>query len=103
MSAKAARGMAHGQRHAAAGRAQLHLQGRADAVVGRDRAESSPLDTVVTWTLTPTPSGGTRLALEHSGFVPGNAFAFDGARKGWERMLGEGLPEALAGEAGSGE
>jgi len=68
----------------------------------RSGPESSPLDTVVTWTLTPTPSGGTRLALEHSGFVPGNAFAFDGARKGWERMVGEGLTEVLAREARSG-
>jgi uncharacterized protein YndB with AHSA1/START domain len=51
---------------------------------------------VVTWTLTPTASGGTRLALEHSGFLPTNAFAFDGARKGWQRMLGEGLTEVLA-------
>jgi uncharacterized protein YndB with AHSA1/START domain len=68
----------------------------------RSGPESSPLDTVVTWTLTPTSSGGTRLALEHSGFVPGNAFAFDGARKGWERMVGEGLTEVLAREARSG-
>ena len=68
----------------------------------RSGPESSPLDTVVTWTLTPTPSGGTRLALEHSGFGPGNAFAFDGARKGWERMVGEGLIAVLAREAGSG-
>ena len=35
----------------------------------RSGPESSPLDTVVTWTLTPTPSGGTRLALERYGFV----------------------------------
>jgi len=62
----------------------------------RSGPESSPLDTVVTWTLTPTPSGGTRLALEHSGFLPDNAFAFDGARKGWQRMLGEGLTGVLA-------
>jgi uncharacterized protein YndB with AHSA1/START domain len=61
----------------------------------RSGPESSPLDTVVTWTLTPTPSGGTRLALEHSGFVPGNAFAFDGARQGWQRMAGERLGEVL--------
>jgi uncharacterized protein YndB with AHSA1/START domain len=61
----------------------------------RSGPESSPLDTVVTWTLTPTPSGGTRLALEHSGFVPGNAFAFDGARQGWQRMVGERLGEVL--------
>ena len=56
-----------------------------------------PLDTVVTWTLTPTPSVGTRLALEHSGFLPDNASAFDGARTGWQRMVGERLREVLAG------
>jgi uncharacterized protein YndB with AHSA1/START domain len=54
------------------------------------------LDTVVTWTLTPTPSGGTRLALEQSGFVPANKFAFEGAKQGWERMVGERLREVLA-------
>ena len=63
----------------------------------RSGPDSSPLDTVVTWTLTPTPSGGTRLVLEQSGFLPPNAFAFDGARKGWERMVSEGLTEVLAG------
>jgi uncharacterized protein YndB with AHSA1/START domain len=62
----------------------------------RSGPESLGLDTVVTWTLTPTPSGGTRLALEHSGFLPTNAFAFDGARKGWQRMAGERLREVLA-------
>jgi uncharacterized protein YndB with AHSA1/START domain len=62
----------------------------------RSGPESSPLDTVVTWTLTPTPSGGTRLALEHSGFTPANKFAFDGAGKGWERMVQEGLRAVLA-------
>ena len=56
---------------------------------------SSPLDTVVTWTLTPTPSGGTRLTLEHSGFVPTRAAAFEGARQGWQRMVGK-LIEVLA-------
>ena len=63
----------------------------------RSGSESLPLDTVVTWTLTPTPSGGTRLALEHSGFQPDNASAFDGASKGWQRMVGERLREVLAG------
>jgi uncharacterized protein YndB with AHSA1/START domain len=62
----------------------------------RSGPESSPLDTVVTWTLTPTAAGGTRLALEQSGFQPGNRFAFEGARKGWERMVGEGLAQLLA-------
>jgi uncharacterized protein YndB with AHSA1/START domain len=60
----------------------------------RSGTGSSGLDTLVTWTLTPTPSGGTRLALEHSGFQPGNAF--DGASKGWQRMAGERLREVLA-------
>lgn len=62
----------------------------------RSGPESSPLDTVVTWTLTPTPSGGTRLALEHSGFQPFNRSTFDGANKGWQRMVGERLREVLA-------
>ena len=56
----------------------------------------APLDTVVTWTLTPTPSGGTKLALEQSGFVPANKFAFDGANQGWQYMLGQRLPGVLA-------
>jgi uncharacterized protein YndB with AHSA1/START domain len=34
--------------------------------------------------------------FEHTGFMPGNAFAFDGARKDWERMPGAGSPEVLA-------
>jgi uncharacterized protein YndB with AHSA1/START domain len=63
----------------------------------RSGPEPSPLDTVVTWTLTPTPSGGTRLGLEHSGFLPANAFAFDGASQGWRHMVGERLGEVLAG------
>jgi uncharacterized protein YndB with AHSA1/START domain len=61
------------------------------------RSGSPPegLDTVVTWTLTPTPSGGTLLALEHSGFRPSDAQAFDGAGKGWHKILGK-LREVLA-------
>jgi uncharacterized protein YndB with AHSA1/START domain len=62
----------------------------------RSGPDSSPLDTVVTWTLTPTPSGGTHLALEHSGFGPANAFAYDGAIQGWRRMVGERLGEVLS-------
>jgi uncharacterized protein YndB with AHSA1/START domain len=52
--------------------------------------------TVVTCTLTPTASGGTPLTLEHSGFVPAKAFACDGARTGWRRMVGRSLMEVLA-------
>lgn len=57
---------------------------------------SSPLDTVVTFTLAPTPSGGTHLTLNHSGFLPANKFAFDGAGKGWRYMLTTRLSEVLA-------
>ena len=49
---------------------------------------ASMLDTVVTWTLTPTSSGGTRLGLVHAGFQPSNKFAFGGAQQGWERNIG---------------
>jgi uncharacterized protein YndB with AHSA1/START domain len=57
---------------------------------------SSPLDTIVTWTLTPTPNG-TKLVLEHSGFNPSNKFAFSGAKDGWLQKAGSALPGVLAG------
>jgi uncharacterized protein YndB with AHSA1/START domain len=41
------------------------------------------LETIVTWTLTPTKNGGTLLHLEHAGFLPKDAFAFDAMGKGW--------------------
>jgi uncharacterized protein YndB with AHSA1/START domain len=62
----------------------------------RGGPKSLQIDTVVTWTLTPTASGGTRLALEHSGFLPADRFAYDGAGKGWQQMAGEKLPAVLA-------
>jgi uncharacterized protein YndB with AHSA1/START domain len=64
------------------------------------RSGSPPegLDTVVTWTLTPTSSGGTHLALEHSGFRPSDAQAFDGAGKGWHKILAK-LEEVLSSES----
>jgi uncharacterized protein YndB with AHSA1/START domain len=61
----------------------------------RSGPESSPLDTVVTWTLTPTGQG-TRLSLEHTGFVPKNKFAFQGAEQGWQHNVGERLRQVLA-------
>jgi uncharacterized protein YndB with AHSA1/START domain len=51
------------------------------------------LDTVVTFTLTPTASG-TRLFLEQSGFKPDQKQAFGGARYGW-KMMGEKLVDVL--------
>ena len=46
------------------------------------------LDTVVTFTLTPTP-WGTRLSLVQSGFKPDQKQAFGGARYGWKLMGGK--------------
>jgi uncharacterized protein YndB with AHSA1/START domain len=52
------------------------------------------LDTVVTFTLTPTASG-TRLSLVQSGFKPSQKQNFGGARYGWNRMGGK-LIDVLA-------
>lgn len=52
------------------------------------------IDTVVTFTLTPTASG-TLLSLEQSGFRSDQRKAFGGARYGWS-MIGERLVELLA-------
>ena len=53
------------------------------------------IDTVVTFTLTPTPSG-TRLSLVQSGFKPHQKQNFAGARYGW-KMMGGRLADVLAG------
>jgi uncharacterized protein YndB with AHSA1/START domain len=52
------------------------------------------LDTVVTFTLTPTPSG-THLSIVQSGFKPDQKKNFGGARYGW-RMMGGKLVDVLA-------
>ena len=52
------------------------------------------LDTVVTFTLTPTESG-TRLSLVQSGFKPAQKQNFGGARYGW-KMMGGRLVDLLA-------
>lgn len=52
------------------------------------------LDTVVTFTLTPTESG-TRLSLVQSGFKPEQKQNFGGARYGWKLMGGK-LVDLLA-------
>ena len=56
------------------------------------------LDTVVTWTLAPTPKGGTLLRLEQSGFPieKGKLPFFEGAKMGWQNMAGQRLPALLA-------
>jgi uncharacterized protein YndB with AHSA1/START domain len=52
------------------------------------------IDTVVTFTLTPTVAG-TRLSLVQSGFKPNQKQAFGGARYGW-KMMGRQLVDLLA-------
>ena len=52
------------------------------------------MDTVVTFTVTPTASG-TRLSLVQSGFKPDQKKNFGGARYGW-KMMGGKLVDLLA-------
>lgn len=44
------------------------------------------IESVVTWTLTPTASG-THLTMEQTGFRPDQEQAFQGARFGWTALL----------------
>ena len=56
--------------------------------------ETKGLESVVTWTLTPTDAG-TRLRMEQSGFRPDQQPYFQGAKAGWPRFL-DTLEEVLA-------
>jgi uncharacterized protein YndB with AHSA1/START domain len=53
------------------------------------------LESVVTWTLTPT-STGTHLRMEQSGFRPDQQQAYQGAKGGWQQFVG-GLERVAAG------
>ena len=52
------------------------------------------LDSVVTWTLTPT-SAGTRLRMEQTGFRPDQQLAYRGATAGWPQFFAK-LEQVLA-------
>lgn len=52
------------------------------------------LESVVTWTLTPS-STGTTLRMEQSGFQPDQRQAYAGAKAGWPQFLGK-LEQLLA-------
>ncbi|HEU0095124.1 MAG TPA: SRPBCC domain-containing protein [Rhizomicrobium sp.] len=54
------------------------------------------LDSVVTWTLTPTDTG-THLRMEQAGFKPDQTQAFMGAKAGWRNFL-EKLEQVVARE-----
>lgn len=55
------------------------------------------LNSVVTWTLTPT-SAGTHLRMEQSGFLPDQKQAYQGAKFGWQNFFGK-LEQVLARDA----
>ena len=52
------------------------------------------LESVVTWTLTPT-AAGTHLRMEQSGFRPAQKQAYGGAKHGWQQFLAN-LDQVLA-------
>ncbi len=52
------------------------------------------LESVVTWTLTPT-SGGTRLRMEQKGFRPDQEPFYEGAKMGWQNFFAR-LEQVLA-------
>jgi uncharacterized protein YndB with AHSA1/START domain len=53
-----------------------------------------PLDTVVTWTLTPD-GNGTKLLLEHEGFRDEDNFAYAVMGQGWREHLRASMSKAL--------
>ena len=56
--------------------------------------EAMGLESVVTWTLTPTGTG-THLRMEQSGFRPDQQQAYQGAKFGWQKFFGS-LEQLLA-------
>lgn len=62
---------------------------------GHGEQAATGIKSVVTWTLTPTAGGGTRLHMEHAGFGPNDQGFYKGASHGWPLMI-----EALEGVAG---
>ncbi len=63
---------------------------------GSDELPAARLDSVVTWTLARTESGGTRLRLVHSGFTEHNARAHEAMSKGWRGMVAERIADVVA-------
>jgi uncharacterized protein YndB with AHSA1/START domain len=59
---------------------------------------ASGMNSVVTWTLTPTLRGGVVLRLEQSGFRPEPDRNYQGASYGWPRFLAS-LERLLTGPA----
>ena len=57
---------------------------------------SMGLESVVTWTLTPT-EGGTHVRMEQSGFPSEESASYKGAKYGWTNFIGnlEGVVAGL--------
>ena len=53
------------------------------------------MESVVTWTLTPTDAG-THVRMEHSGFGPDQEANYKGANYGWQKFL-SGLERVVVG------
>ncbi|MGB3447131.1 MAG: SRPBCC domain-containing protein [Xanthobacteraceae bacterium] len=58
------------------------------------RWDALGIETVVTWTLTPTPAG-THLRMEQTGFRPDQQQAYQGAKFGWPKFFAN-LEQVLA-------
>ena len=58
------------------------------------RWDALGIETVVTWTLTPT-SSGTHLRMEQTGFRPDQQQAYQGAKFGWPKFFAN-LEQVLA-------
>jgi uncharacterized protein YndB with AHSA1/START domain len=56
---------------------------------------SMGMESVVTWTLTPTASG-THVRMEHAGFPSTESASYKGARYGWTNFIGK-LEQVLGG------
>jgi uncharacterized protein YndB with AHSA1/START domain len=54
------------------------------------------VDTIVTWTLTPTSDGGTKLSIVHSGFLPKDSDTYDAVNGGWRGNIDAKLRAVLA-------
>jgi uncharacterized protein YndB with AHSA1/START domain len=61
--------------------------------------EALGLESVVTWTLTPT-ANGTRLRMEQTGFRPDQTRAYQGAKFGWPRFFAA-LEQTLSNDGGA--
>jgi len=56
--------------------------------------DAKPLESIVTWTLTPTEKG-TMLRMEQTGFKSDQPMFYGGAKQGWPRFI-DNLEDVLA-------